>query len=210
MGGLPKAFMKLGGRELIYYSLDIFRDVADETVIVLPVEEIPFWEKKLRRKYKGLKFAAGGEYRQDSVKNALDIMPDSKGLVLVHDVARPFLEKKVLDCILEGAEKYGACIPCIEARDTVKEVDGGFVKSTPERKNIVQVQTPQAFRADILRAAYAMAYKDDFYGSDDSALVERLGVKVYLVRGGQDNIKITYPADVKLAKTILKKWKTAE
>lgn len=207
---LPKAFLKIGGRELIYYSLDSFYGKADETVLVLPAQDIGPWGEKIKKRYGNLEIVAGGKHRQDSVRNAVGVLANKLGVVFIHDVARPFLNKSLLDRLLSGAEKYGACVPFLPVRDTIKETEGCFVKTTLKRENIVQIQTPQAFRADILRKAYKKAYEERFYGSDDAVLVERLGVKVCLVEGEQHNIKITYPFDVELAKTILKKWKTAE
>ncbi|HNS33134.1 MAG TPA: 2-C-methyl-D-erythritol 4-phosphate cytidylyltransferase [bacterium] len=206
----PKAFLKLGDKELIYYSLDFFYGKADEIIAVLPSENVKFWEKKLKKRYNNIKVAAGGKHRQDSVGRAVDIMGNSRGIVLVHDVARPFLSRGLFERTVKGALRHGASIPFIEVQDTLKENNGGFVEKTLDRSKIVQIQTPQAFRTDILRKAYAEAAKEKFYGSDDAVLVERLGVKVYLVKGERENIKITYPVDLQLAKTILKKWKTAE
>ncbi len=210
LNGIPKAFVKLGGRHLIYYSLDTFCHRADEVIIVFPEKYVKRWDKKLKKIYKNIRIVAGGLYRQDSVRNAIDIMANRTGIVLVHDVARPFLSVGLFNRLVEAAEKYGACVPYVGLRDTLKEMKDNFVVRTLDRNIIVGVQTPQAFKADFLRKAYAEAYRKNFYGSDDSVLVEMLGVDVYLVEGEQENIKITYPVDLKLAKIILKQWKTVE
>ena len=92
-------------------------------------------------------------------------------------------------------------------QDTVKEFEGGFVRRTPDRGKMVQIQTPQAFRAGILRNAYMRAFEEGFYGSDDAVLVERAGGKVYLAEGSRENMKITYPPDILFAEILLKKGK---
>lgn len=209
-GNRPKAFFRLGGRELIYYSVENFCPVADEIVAVLPAGCEKEWEAKLGIACPGIRVAAGGSHRQDSVSNGLEMLSDGEGIVLVHDVARPFLSSALLERIISAAEKYGACVPCTALSDTVKEAEGPFVGRTLDRSRLFQVQTPQAFRKDILRNAYRQACVSGFYGSDDSILVERTDTRVYLVEGERENIKITYPDDLQLANIILEKWKKAE
>ncbi|MBN1446018.1 MAG: 2-C-methyl-D-erythritol 4-phosphate cytidylyltransferase [Candidatus Omnitrophica bacterium] len=214
IGNTSKAFIKIGGKELIYHSLDRFHKKVDEIVVVLPFQHAQKWEAKLKRRYKNLRVVAGGKQRQDSVKTGIDSLKNRKGIILVHDIARPFFTDAMVKRLTKGAKKYGACIPCVEMQDTVKEFDGNFVSRTPDRGKMVQIQTPQAFRAGILRNAYRKAYEEGFYGSDDAVLVERAGGKVYLAKGSRENIKMTYPSDILFAETLLKKgkkkWKKAE
>lgn len=201
---IPKAFIKIGGKELIYRCLDRFYEKTRDIAVVLPGEHVNKWQEKLEKEYKNIRVVAGGTTRQDSVRAGLYCLKNKSGIILVHDVARPFFSEETLKRVVKGAEKYGACIPCLPVRDTVKEFEGEFIKTTLNREKIVQVQTPQAFKYAILTAAYEKAYADNFYGSDDSVLVERTGLKVNLVQGNVENIKITYPADVELAKILLK------
>ncbi|MCM8762493.1 MAG: 2-C-methyl-D-erythritol 4-phosphate cytidylyltransferase, partial [Candidatus Omnitrophica bacterium] len=130
-------------------------------------------------------------------------------IIVVHDVARPFFSDELLNRVIEGAERYGAAVPYIEPQDTLKEREGQFIKQTLNRDTIVCIQTPQAFKAEIIREAYYKAYKENFYATDDAGLVENLGAKVYLVEGERENIKITYPLDIEIAKEIIKKWEKA-
>jgi len=152
----------------------------------------------------------GGITRQDSVKAGLNSLKNTEGIILVHDVARPFFTGKLVEKVVEGAKKYGACIPSLPVQDTIKEFEGIFVKNTLMREKIVLVQTPQAFKSSILRDAYRKAYEDNFYGSDDAVLVERTGLKVYMTGGDRENIKITYPADIDIAEILFKKWVKAK
>ncbi len=203
----PKAFIKIGGKELIRHCIDRFKDKTQDITAVLPARQAGKWGKKLQREYKNVRVIAGGEERQDSVKAGLHSLRKKNGIVLVHDVARPFFSEETFDRVVKGAKKYGACIPCMPVTDTIKETDGSFIKTTLNRDKIVQVQTPQAFRYSVLADAYKKAYTDNFYGSDDAVLVENTGRKVAMVQGNAENMKITYPADIELAKILIKKWK---
>jgi len=207
MGNTPKAFLKIGRKQLLYYSLEKFYNKADEIILVLPPEYVREWQKRLKAEYKNIEVISGGEHRQDSVNAGLNTLKKKGGIILIHDIARPFFSNELLARVIEGAVRYGAAAPYIEPQDTLKERDGNFVKKTPDRKDIVCIQTPQAFKAEIIRRAYNLAYKERFYATDDAALVERMGRKVYLVKGERENIKITYPLDIETAKEILKKWK---
>jgi len=209
IGDVPKAFLKIGRKQLLYYSIGTFYKKVDELVLVLPSEYVEEWGKRLKARYKNIEVVSGGENRQDSVKAGLDTLKKGNRIIVIHDVARPFCSETLLARVVEGAEKYGAAVPYIEPQDTLKERNGEFVKRTPDRKDMVCTQTPQAFKEDIIRKGYQMAYKENFYATDDAALVERLGVKIYLVKGERANIKITYPLDIEVAKEILKKWEKA-
>lgn len=202
-----KAFIKICGKELLYYSLDKFYGKVSSIVIVLPVEDRDRWQEKLAKRYKNIQVVEGGETRQDSVAAGLRCLKNKKGIVIIHDVARPFFSEEILSTVIEGAKKYGVCIPCIPVQDTIKEVEDGFIKKTLNREKLVQVQTPQAFKYSILIASYKKAYRDKFFGSDDSVLTERIGHRVKVVPGSPENIKITYPLDIEIAKTLSKKWK---
>jgi len=203
----PKAFIKIGGKELLYHCLEKFCKMAYEIVVVLPAGYEERWEEKLRKSYRNVRVVAGGTERQDSVKSGIDFLKNRSGITIVHDIARPFFTNAMLRRLIEGATKYGACIPYIELQDTVKEVDGLFVRGTPDRQKMVQIQTPQVFKTTLLRNAYLKAFKEKFYGSDDSVLVERTGARVYLVRGSRENMKLTYPEDLLLARNIFKNRK---
>ncbi|MCM8829823.1 MAG: 2-C-methyl-D-erythritol 4-phosphate cytidylyltransferase [Candidatus Omnitrophica bacterium] len=205
IGNTPKAFLKIGRKQLLYYSIEKFYEKSDEIVIVLPSSYVEKWAKKLKKSYDKIEVVRGGEHRQDSVKAGLSVLKRSS-IIVIHDVARPFFSDELLNHVIECAIKYGAAVPYIEPQDTLKERDGQFVKKTLNRDTIISIQTPQAFKAEIIREAYNKAYRENFYATDDAGLVERLGVKVYLVKGERKNIKITHPLDIDIAKEIIKKW----
>jgi 2-C-methyl-D-erythritol 4-phosphate cytidylyltransferase len=193
---VSKTFTKIKGRELFYYSLEKFYNSIDEIFLVLPEKDLKIWAGRIKKEFPGINILAGGKQRQDSVNNALKRIK-GKGLILIHDVARPFFTYNLVKKLLSEGEKYGACVPFIEMCDTVKEIKNGFVSRTLDRNKLAIIQTPQCFRVDILKTAYRKAYKENFYGSDDSVLVERIGEKIRLVKGERNNIKITYPEDLK-------------
>jgi 2-C-methyl-D-erythritol 4-phosphate cytidylyltransferase/2-C-methyl-D-erythritol 2,4-cyclodiphosphate synthase len=151
---------------------------------------------------------SGGATRQDSVRNALAAVPPGAGWVAVHDAARPFFSTGLFRRVLEAARACGAAVPGLSPADTIKQVErfqshklrGELpeetrVKATLDRKTLVAVQTPQVFRKDLLVSAHRRAFDEGFSGTDDSQLVERLGVEVAVVPGEPQNIKLTYPRD---------------
>ncbi|MCX8081858.1 MAG: 2-C-methyl-D-erythritol 4-phosphate cytidylyltransferase [bacterium] len=207
LGGIPKAFLKIGQKQLLYYSIEKFYEKVCEIVLVLPYGYVEKWNRKLKNIYKNIEVISGGEHRQDSVNEGIKALKKKDGIIIIHDVARPFFSDNLLNRLIKSAKKYGAAVPYIETQDTLKERDGTFVKHTLDRENIVSIQTPQVFKAEIIINAYKEAYKEHFYATDDATLVERSGVKVYLVKGERENIKITYPIDINIAKEILKNGK---
>ena len=158
---------------------------------------------------KRIKLTEGGESRQDSVANALKEIGSEVELVLVHDAVRPFVEPAQIDKVLDTAAAEGAAILGLPATDTVKQVDpagGGRasrITATLPRERIVLAQTPQAFRADVLREAFAKATAEGFHGSDEAMLVEHSGHAVAVVLGSPRNIKITRPDDIDMARHLL-------
>lgn len=206
----PKAFIKIGGKEVFYYSLLKFYRKVDEIILVFPEGYVEKWKKILVKEFPEIKIISGGKERYNSVKNGLDIMENQNGIVLIHDVARPFFSENLIKRVIEGAEKYGACIPSIEVKDTLKQIEGDFVIKTLDREKIFAVQTPQGFKIEIIKEAYKEAEKKNVFGSDDASIVERIGVKVYSVKGEVENIKITYPFDLRIAEIVVRKWEQVE
>ncbi len=146
----------------------------------------------------------GGKERQHSIHNALKCVKQ-EGIILVHDAARPFIDKNLIHSLLKAAEMKGAAILAVPVKDTVKKATGNIVTETVERTSLWAVQTPQAFRFSILSNAYRKAEEDAFVGTDDASLVERLGHEVVIVEGNYDNIKLTTPEDLFFAEAILRK-----
>jgi 2-C-methyl-D-erythritol 4-phosphate cytidylyltransferase len=150
-----------------------------------------------------VRVAPGGQNRQESVKNCLTLVPGDVEIVAVHDAVRPFVTAELIDQVVEQARRDGAVILGVPAVDTVKRVDQRIVHATLPRETIMLAQTPQAFRADLLRQAYAAAERDGFTGTDEASLVEHLGHDVHVMMGSPRNIKITRPSDLRLAQFYL-------
>jgi 2-C-methyl-D-erythritol 4-phosphate cytidylyltransferase len=198
--GSDKIFAGLAGKPVIAWSLDVLQDcqAIHEIVLVLHKDKMETGKKMVAQR--GLTrvsaICAGGRLRQDSVRKGLQQVQGCQW-VLVHDGARPFLTNKLIDDGIEAARRTGAAVAAVPLKDTVKEVDGdGLVTRTPERGLLRAVQTPQVFRADILKTAYR-ALDGEF--TDDAAVVERAGYTVKLYPGDDSNIKITTPQDLLLA-----------
>jgi len=204
----PKALLKIAGKELFLFSLEKFHLMEEiaEIILVLPKKYIPRYEKKLKIPFPKLKkITQGGKRRQDSVFSGLKCISPKSNIILIHDTARPLITEKLINSVIKGTKKYGACIPAIPVADTIKQIKGAFVQKTLERKNIFSVQTPQGFRKTLLGKAYKKAITEDFFSSDDAGLVEKSGEKVCVVEGEKENIKVTYPSDIKIAEFYLKK-----
>jgi 2-C-methyl-D-erythritol 4-phosphate cytidylyltransferase len=129
---------------------------------------------------------------------------EGDNLVIVHDAVRPFVKLAHVKNCCEAAVKVGAAVLGVPAKDTIKRLDNDdLIVDTPSRKYLWQAQTPQVFKKEVLQEAYQKALEDNFIGTDDASLVERLGYPVKMVEGDRSNFKITYPLDLKLAKLLL-------
>ena len=150
----------------------------------------------------------GGEYRQESVANALAALEcEPEDIVLVHDAVRPLIDPATIEKTIDAIAKHGAAIVGTPAVDTIKQVErtaeGAIITSTVPRERIVLAQTPQGARFGLLQGAFAEAEKDGFSGTDEASLLERAGVQVWLVAGSPRNFKITQPGDLELAEFYL-------
>jgi 2-C-methyl-D-erythritol 4-phosphate cytidylyltransferase len=205
----PKAFVLLAGRPLILYSLEILEQVSDIERVqpVLGAADVARFEE-LRPQTRGLaKLAppvAGGRERQDSMRAGLAALPQSLELVAVHDAARPLVRRTDVSRVIEAARAHGAAILAVPVADTLKRVRQGVVLETPPRAECWAAQTPQVFRAQLLREALAKADAEGWTATDDAQLVERLGVPVHVVPGHPSNFKITTATDLARAEAWLK------
>jgi 2-C-methyl-D-erythritol 4-phosphate cytidylyltransferase len=151
----------------------------------------------------------GGDFRQDSVANALAALPSraDTDIVLVHDAVRPLIDSSTIQKTIEAIERHGAAIVGTGAIDTIKQVertsDGALVIATIPRELIVHAQTPQGARVPLLRRAFAEAAADEFTGTDESSLLERAGIPVFVVPGSSRNFKVTQPGDLEIAEFYL-------
>ena len=203
MGSVDKMFAPLGGKVVLARVIDVFQECRsiDQIVIVLGKQNVEA----------GLKLVAeegwsrvtdvypGGVRRQDSVRAGLERLNDCQWVV-VHDGARPLVTVDLIESGLKAAKETGAAVCAVPVSDTVKMVGcDGFVRETPPRQSLRAVQTPQVFRCDILEKAYHQVRVEV---TDDASLVEELGCRVKLYAGSCDNIKITMPEDLALARIL--------
>ena len=211
MGGdQPKQFMELGGRPLLAVTLERF-DLSpdiDEIFLVVPPDKVDYCREEIVKKYalaKVKKVVAGGERRQDSVRLGLEATEGHYPLVLIHDGVRPLVSPDLISRIVRAAKQYRAVIPALAARETIKEADrAGLVVRTHDRRALWLVQTPQAFRYEDIFEAHRRALHENWEEiTDDALLMERTGVPVKIVEGSEENIKITTPQDLKLARFLL-------
>lgn len=207
-GTSRKQFMLLDGSPILLHTIRKFVSSAlvTDIIVALRPEEMSWVEELLARETfsKPVRLVEGGGSRQQSVENALAVVPPDTGLVAVHDAVRPFIEHDVLGKVFEEAAATGAAIVGIVPVDTVKQVHRNKVRATIPRERLILTQTPQVFAYDLLRKAFDKAREDGFTGTDESSLVERLEqVEVSVVAGSDRNIKITKPSDMDLARHYL-------
>ncbi|MGP7819248.1 2-C-methyl-D-erythritol 4-phosphate cytidylyltransferase [Niallia sp. 01092] len=209
--GKNKLFLEVDGKPIFIHTLNVFEKDADCKGIRLVTNPQDKTEmKELIKKNNITKVSAfidGGKERQYSIYNAVkDLINDS--VILVHDAARPFINRSQIKKLTEVAKESGAAVLAVPIKDTIKKVNGDVVTETVERSSLWAIQTPQAFRISLLKEAYEKALQDDFLGTDDASLVERIGKEVKIVRGNYDNIKLTTPEDLYFAEAIIKKIKS--
>lgn len=201
-----KAFLNVGGRPLIYYSLLALErsPEVERTVVVVRRGAVGRCRALVDRLglTKVEAVVTGGRRRQDSVRNGLRFAGDSE-YVLVHDAARPFLSPRLVSRTMAACRRAGAAIAAEPASDTVKRVKGGRVAETVPRQTLWLAQTPQAFRRELLERAFSK-WPDGLDATDDAALLERAGIRVAVVPGDPFNIKITHRVDILLAEALLK------
>ena len=208
---IPKQYMKLGGKEVLYYSLKAFQDsIVDDIILVTRKDDIDFCRHDIIDKYHFDKVKAvveGGSERYWSVKRGLEISEGSD-YVLIHDGARPCVNNDIIHRIMEEVLKCNACTAGVPVKDTIKLTDDNdFGIETPRRDRLWQVQTPQAFLYEEISRAYDELGKDDGNGvTDDTMIVERyIGRRSKMVFGEYTNIKITTPEDILIAEIFLEK-----
>lgn len=207
--GSKKQFLEIHGKPILVHTLEKFHHAiyVDEIILVLQNEWISFVQEEIVGPYgfnRVQKIVPGGAERQDSVYEGLKAVVQSD-VVIVHDAVRPCVRAEKIDELIEKTLEYSAAILAVRPKDTIKQQDeNGFVARTIDRNTVWNVQTPQAFQYTVLRSAFDAAYAENYYGTDESVLVERLGQSVKIIEGHYDNIKITTPDDLALAERFLK------
>ena len=205
MGG-KKQGLPLGGRSVLRWTLDVLEatPVVRGVVVAVPAEDVAVWRRRLRPCRKVRAVVAGGAERQESVARGLAAVPADVPWVVVHDGVRPCVTPNLVTRVVQAAREHGAAIAALPVAETLKRGAAGWVQATVDRDGLWAVQTPQAFRADLLREAHRRGAADGVLGTDDAALVERLGAGVRLVPGLPGNLKITRPEDLALARALLR------
>ena len=204
--GEAKQFKKLHGKPLYEYSLDVFikSKLFDEVILVIPNDNQEKLQKEIKRKYGSqVNLVIGGPDRQDSVKNAIQNSNPKVDLVVIHDAARPFITKTLIEKCISACETSDGAIIAMQPHDTIKFSKDNIVEKTIDRSNIWMAQTPQAFNKQKILEAYSSREFDDLIITDESSLMEKLGYKIMIVPGTGKNFKITTFDDWKRAEAEL-------
>ena len=210
---VQKQYIELEGKPLIYYALNTFQksEIIDTILLVVGKGQVSYAKDEIVRKYEFSKVNAvveGGEERYDSLWQGLRASDKERGIwyICIHDGARPFVNEEILRRGYDCAERFRACVAGMPSKDTVKLADkNDFAVSTPERKYVWTIQTPQIFEKDLIVDAYSKLMGEEHSDvTDDAMAVERtMGVPVKMFRGSYENIKITTPEDLSIAKVFL-------
>lgn len=202
---VPKQFLELAGEPILMHTLRKFHEFSPrlELILVLPAEQIDFWEKLCRKHAFTLPhtLVEGGNTRFFSVKNGLSKLNNSLGLVAIHDGVRPLVGIETIKKAFEEAEISGAAIPVVDMIESVRKTDKKGSQSV-DRNKYKLVQTPQVFRSEVILKSYEQGYSTQF--TDDASVVEAAGYRVKLVEGNRENIKITNAVDLELAEILFR------
>ena len=210
-GNVPKPYLPLCGRAMVLRTLDWFfaaRSIG-QVVLVVAAGELSHCEGMLRAdsllNQCSWVLQSGGATRQQSVKAGLEKVDSDSDIVVIHDGARPFVSPVLIDRCVESAVQNGAVVVGLPARDTIKFVSEDHrVLSTPDRKTLWEIQTPQAFRREVIVEAHERAVRAGFEATDDAMLVEQAGKPVWVIDGEKTNLKITLPEDLWLAEAMIR------
>lgn len=189
-GGIPKQYIEIGGKPMVTWAAEPFEksEFVDHVCVVVNSD---YDERILDYLDHETILTLGGSERQDSVYNGLRSLTRDTEIVLIHDGARPYIKPELIERVLAATAQHGAAVPCVRPKDTIRTEE-----KTLSRSELYAVQTPQGFEIDNILEAYESAFDQGYYGTDDASLLERVGRKVVLVQGDDDNIKITTPGDL--------------
>lgn len=209
---INKQFLTINDKPVLAHTLRKIEkcDYIDFIVIIIKQSDIDYVGQILNIYgiNKPFKIVYGGKERQDSIAHGLKNMPDETDIVITHDGARPFVSLEKIYEVIENVEFTGAATLANPVKDTIKiSSNGQFVDYTPNRSVLWAVQTPQAFKTEVIKKAYRQAFDEGYYGTDDCSLVEKTGLKVKLILSDYNNIKITTPEDLVIAEAINKSHK---
>ncbi|HOA14846.1 MAG TPA: 2-C-methyl-D-erythritol 4-phosphate cytidylyltransferase [Bacillota bacterium] len=202
---VPKQFLRISGKPIMWWTLQKISEsgLFDELVLVLPQGWLSRAEELLEGLNLEARVAEGGARRQISVYNGIMQTDGDIDIVLIHDAVRPFVRKETMRDVLEAAWRHGAATAAMPAKDTIGiSTDGERLAEIPDRSRLWHIQTPQAFKRDLIMAAHAEAIGSGSYATDDCTLVMNQGIRPALVHGSEENIKITSPLDLAIAEHI--------
>lgn len=206
---IPKPFMKISGRSILQRSIECFLDIDELSQVVVATSAEYFDDcysifSSFDAPEISFDVIEGGKERQHSIWNALQVIQSDVNLVAIHDAVRPFADSDRIKKCFDAAQEFGGAVLGVPVKDTIKKIDEDyFVKETPSRSALWQAQTPQVFKKDLIIEAYRSALKEKFLGTDDASLVERMAKPVKMVESNRENLKITYPIDLEIAKLII-------
>ena len=211
---MPKQFLEIKGKPILNHTVEKFLpNPAFEKIIILSPKAWIGHTKEIIRKYTGssdrIAVIEGGKTRNDTIMNAVAYIDreytlDDDTIIVTHDSVRPFVTHRIIEENIKAAEEYGACDTVVPATDTIVEGDGRQISSIPDRSRMYQGQTPQSFKAKMLRDTYMSLSEDEKAILTDAAkILVMKGMDVRLVRGETYNIKITYPYDLRIARSLL-------
>lgn len=199
---LPKQFLQIKGRPLLFYTLDKFLGIADEIILVLPETHFEFWND-LKEKYNfhpEVKIVRGGDSRTSSVINGLNEI-EGNGLVAIHDAVRPLVSRQLIEKLYSEATIHGNSVPGIPVSESLRIIDETNGNKAVNRANYIAIQTPQCFDFATIKSNYQNINGKEF--SDDASVYENAGGKIHIVTGESTNIKITYKEDIFFAEGLL-------
>ena len=203
---IPKQFLKLDGKPLLMRTISRFTSFSDiEVLLVLPKNQTALWnELCTQHSFDSPQVIEGGNTRFHSVKNGLNTIPETEGLVAIHDGVRPFISKSLIIKNFSEAKKHGSALTVVELKDSIRQMIGANSFSL-NRADFRLVQTPQTFSLREIKKAYEVKYKSTF--TDDASVFEANGNEIHLVDGDYNNIKVTTPEDLVIAESLMKSFK---
>lgn len=206
---INKQYLLLDEKPILAHTIEKFEanEHIDEIILVTKDDEKEYCRENVVDKYNFKKvktITSGGAQRQDSVYKGLKLCDEETRVVLIHDGVRPFIKTEEIDEIIKETLKSHACVTGVKVKDTIKVVDtDNNIIDTPSRENLWAVHTPQSFSYGLILDAHEKCKNEGWTVTDDSMLVEKLGIKVKMIEGSYDNIKITSPEDLYIAQSIL-------
>jgi 2-C-methyl-D-erythritol 4-phosphate cytidylyltransferase len=202
--GAPKQFIPLADKAVLEWCLELFeKHIQVAKIILVLMSDVQ--KKEYKERYRKITHVVtGGEHRQDSVFAGFNqIDPSETDYVLIHDGVRPLVSHELVNRVINATKRSGAAIPVIPVEDTVKLIEGDKIMDTLDRTKIRRVQTPQGFSYQVLKTALSRARDEEYFGTDEATLVERMGGEVALVEGDPKNIKITTPDDLRIVEALI-------